>query len=117
MLDKKFIARSRLRFGLGVGIIGSFLSVINILTFAKVWQPTFENYGIPMAVIYIIMPVGYLSICWMIGYLYDVKGIWKEETSHSNAFLNPEFVVLCDGVVNLSDKVDEISKKLDDNKI
>ena len=113
MFDKKFIARSRLRFGLGLGIIGSFLTIINMLTFAKVWQPTFESWGIPMLFMYFVLPFGYLVTCWAIGYLYDVKGIWKEETSHSNAYLNPEFVILCDNVISLSDELKETNKKLE----
>jgi hypothetical protein len=114
MIDKKFIARHRLRFTLGLGIIGSVLTVINMLTFAKVWEETFKFYNIPMVVIYVILPLGYMAACWWIGYLYDVKGIWKEETSHANANLNPEFVVLCDNVIELDKKLDELNKKLDD---
>jgi len=113
MFDKKFIARSRLRFTLGLGIIGSFLTIINMLTFAKVWEGTFIYYGVPMLIIYIILPMGYMISCWCIGYLYDVKGIWKEETSHANANLNPEFVVLCENVVLLNEKLNDINKKLE----
>jgi len=114
MIDKKFIARSRLRFTLGLGVVGSFLTIINMLTFAKVWQQTFESWNIPMLFMYFVLPVGYLITCWFIGYFYDVKGIWAEETSHQNAYLNPEFVVLCDNVVKLDEKLDDLKKRLDD---
>jgi hypothetical protein len=114
MIDKKFIARHRLRFSLGLGIIGSFLTVINMLTFAKVWEETFKFYSIPMIIIYAVLPLGYIIVCWFIGYFYDVKGIWKEETSHSNANLNPEFLVLCENVVKLDEKLDDLNKRLDD---
>lgn len=114
IIDKKFIARSRLRFTLGLGVIGSFLTIINMLTFAKVWEETFKFYNIPMIIIYVVLPVGYMITCWWIGYLYDIKGIWAEEVSHQNEYLNPEFVVLCDNVVKLDEKLDGLNKKLDD---
>jgi len=113
MFNKKFIARSRLRFGLGMAIIGSLLTVINMLTFAKVWQPTFEAYGIPMLAVYIILPFGFIISSWFIGYIYDVKGLWKEETSHTNIYLNQEWMILCENVGILSIKLDDLNKKME----
>ena len=91
MIDKKFVARHRLRFTLGSGIIGVFFFVINLLTFAKVWEDTFKFYNIPILIIYFGLPLSYIFICWIVGYFYDVMGIWKEEASHANRELNPEF--------------------------
>jgi hypothetical protein len=113
IIDKKFIARSRLRFQLGLGMIGMFVSLIGMLTFAKVWEDTFKFYNIPLLFVYIALPVGFFGACWLIGYLYDVKGIWKEESSHMNVNINPEFVVLCQNVVVLEEKLDKISKTLE----
>lgn len=91
IIDKKFVARHRLRFTLGSGIIGTFFFVINLLTFAKVWESTFNFYSIPIIVIYIGLPAFYIFTCWGVGYVYDTGGFWKEETSHANKEINPEF--------------------------
>lgn len=112
----KFIAILRLRFSLGIGIIGMFTSVIGMLTFAKVWEQTFISLGIPLIFVYIALPVGFFSSCWLIGYIYDVKGLWKAETSHTNTKLNPEFVILYDNIKSIVETLDETNKKLDDIK-
>jgi hypothetical protein len=116
MIDKKFIARSRLRFTLGLGIIGAFISIISILTFAKVWEETFKFYGIPMIIVYVILPLGFGLACWCIGYFYDVKGIWKEENSHINASLNPEFQLVWEDIRIIDRKLGSIQQQLEELK-
>jgi len=114
MIDfKKFIAKSRLRYSLGAGVVGMFTSAIGILTFAKVWEGTFIYYEIPAIAIYVALPLGFFIVCWLVGYIYDVKGIWKEETSHANVNLNPEFVIICENVENVNTKVDDIIRRLE----
>jgi hypothetical protein len=109
-----------MRFNLGLGIIGTFTSVIGMLTFAKVWEPTFTFYNIPMIVIYVVLPVSFIGACWWIGYLYDVKGIWKEETSHQNMKLNPEFLTVLSNMEHMVKNLDALTVKIDklitDNK-
>jgi hypothetical protein len=96
--DKKFIARSRMRFLLGSGIAGIIMSFVTLLTFAKVWATTFEYYGIPMLPVYIAFPVLYMIVCWYGGLLYERSGVWGEETSFVNKTLNPEFLELYNDV-------------------
>jgi len=93
-----FIAKHRLRFAAGAGLIGSFLSVFSLLTFAKVWQETFEFYGIPPLAIYILFPIGYVIGCWYVGYLYDRKGLWKAEVAFGNRQQNPELMEMYDDI-------------------
>ena len=110
---KSFIARHRLRFGLGTSLVGTFLYVFSLLTFAKVWEETFKFYNIPTILIYIGMPISYVAICWLIGYIYDTKGFWEEENSHSNKNLNPEFFVLCESMERVDKKLDKLKEELD----
>jgi hypothetical protein len=93
-----FVARHRLRFAAGAGLIGSFISIFSILTFLKVWETTFEFYGIPMLTIYVGAPIGYFLICWFVGFMYDRKGFWKAETTFTNKNQNTEFLTMCDDV-------------------
>ena len=118
---KKFIAIARLRFGLGLGIVGMFTSVIGMLTFAKVWESTFIDLEVPLILVYVALPVGFFISCWCIGYIYDVKGIWKEETSHTNMKLNPEFLIVLSNFDiintnfnNINVKLDMLQKKVDE---
>jgi hypothetical protein len=107
VFDKDFVARSRLRFSLGIGIIGYAISALNILTFAKVWSSTFEYYGIPMMLMYTAFPIGFVIACWYIGYLYDIKGYWGKENSHVNANMNPEFKKICADIEWIKLKMEE----------
>lgn len=111
---KKFIALARMRFNLGLGIIGMFTSIIGMLTFAKVWEETFTFYNIPMISIYLLLPLGFFIACWWMGYIYDVKGIWKEENRHINDKLNPQFQLLWTDIRNINDKIDTIKTQLDE---
>lgn len=113
-VNKAFIARHRLRFGLGAGIMGTFLIIFSLLTFAKVWEQTFEFYHIPPIIIYVSMPILYFITCWYIGYIYDTGGFWEMENSHINTKLNPEFVVLCDNAKELITKIEGFNVKIDD---
>jgi len=114
MIDfKKFVARLRLRYSMGVGFVGMFTSAIGILTFAKVWEGTFIYYRIPTIIVYVVLPVGFFIVCWLVGYIYDIKGIWKEETSHVNVNLNPEFVIICESVETVNIKIDDIIRRLE----
>lgn len=110
---KKYIALTRMRFGLGLGIIGMFTSIIGMLTFAKVWEETFLFYGVPMITVYLFLPLGFFGACWWIGYLYDVKGIWKEETSHQNMKLNPEFLTVLANMDHMVKNLDILTKTID----
>ena len=96
--DMDFVAMHRLRFISGVGIVGSIITVVNILTFAKVWEGTFQFYGIPTVAVYTLFPLMYIAICWLVGYLYDTKGLWKAETKFGNKRQNDEFLEMYDNV-------------------
>jgi len=104
-IDKKFIARTRLRFTLGGGVIGSVMTIIGLLTFVKVWEKTFEYYGIPMIIVCALFPIVYIVSCWYIGMLYDTKGYWQEENSHANENLNPEFKQICKDVTEIKNEI------------
>lgn len=97
-MDVDFIATHHLRYGIGVGIVGSIITVVNILTFAKVWEETFKFYGIPPIAVFTIFPAGYIFVCWFTGYLFDIKGIWKAETKFANRNQNPEILEIYENI-------------------
>jgi hypothetical protein len=75
------------------------MAVINLLTFAKVWEGTFKYYGLPPIAVYILLPFFFVLGCWYVGYLYDVKGLWKSETKFSNRKQNPELFEIYETVM------------------
>jgi uncharacterized membrane protein YdbT with pleckstrin-like domain len=98
MMWRPFIARNKLRFFIGMGFISIIMSIFNFLTFAKVWSSTFEFYGIPTWIIYIIVPVGLILLGWYLGYWYEMGKFWEEEVIHQNSNLNPQLMELIDDV-------------------
>jgi len=108
--DKKFIARSRVRFQLGAGISGIVISLASLLTFAKVWSDTFAFYGVPALPVYIAFPVVYIIICWLTGLFYEKSGIWEEETSFGNKNLNPEFLKICEDSEKIVKDMQDLKK-------
>lgn len=84
---------------------GIFLSILNILTFAKVWQSSFEFYNIPLLLIYIAFPIGYIILCWGVGLWYEQSGLWGEENSHINNNMNVEFLKLCKDMDKIKEKL------------
>lgn len=81
-----------MRFVAGSAIVSSAMTVINLLTFAKVWENTFIYYSIPPISVYILLPLFFITGCWYVGYLYDIKGLWKAETKFGNKKQNPELM-------------------------
>lgn len=102
---KQFIARSRLRFLLGSGMAGIVISLMNILTFAKVWEETFKYYNIPTLPLYVSFPVIYVIACWYIGLWYEQSGLWGAESSHINQNMNPEFRQICKDMEQIKEKL------------
>ena len=93
---KAFIARNKLRLFIGLGFLGFFTSMINYLTFAKVWAPTFEYYGIAPSAIYVLIIPGVIMAAFIMGYAYDHLDLWGFEVSYQNgANINPEFSENC----------------------
>jgi hypothetical protein len=110
-IDKKMVARSRLRYAQGSGMVGILISLTTLLTFANVFQETFAKWGIPIQAIYIALPIIYILLCWYIGMLYDTKGFWEEETSHANVNMNPEFSKMCAEIKEMKKTLEEIHER------
>jgi predicted KAP-like P-loop ATPase len=106
-----------MRFVAGSAIVSIVITIVNLLTFAKVWEKTFEYYGIPPVAVYILFPACFIAGCWYVGYLYDIKGVWKAETKFGNRKQNPEIMEIHDAVMKIQEyeksNQDEIRKLID----
>jgi len=106
----EFIARLKLRFFIGAAIATAISTIPNLLTFAKVWAPTFEYYGISPVIIYIFLPVGFLFSCYTIGHFWDILGFWNRENEYINRVNNPQ-------VPELMKDIKEIKKMLEEKQL
>ena len=109
-----FIARNKLRFFIGMGFFGVFISVFNFLTFAKVWSGTFKYYGIPPTFVYIAVPILLVLGCWYSGFWYEMNKLWELEVSHLNTNVNPEFIALIETVDQLETTVNRLETKINE---
>ena len=82
---------NRDRYVIGTTLFGITISIINILSFAKLWVADFEAMGIPPIALYIGIPAGYIFGCWFTGFIYQITGIYAQEASFNNQHGNPEF--------------------------
>lgn len=77
-----FLGRFSARFTRGFSRAGVIVGIINILTFAKVWQSTFDYFGIPIVAVILAIPVGFIAVCIAIGILEEKSGVWCDDTLH-----------------------------------
>lgn len=105
-----FVAQIRMRFIIGVALVGIALSVAQLLTFAKIWVEEFEKWGIPAMVLYIALPLLYVVSCWGVGYLYQTWGFYAAEASFNNTKGNPE-------LMQIKATLDRIEKKFNEEEM
>jgi hypothetical protein len=105
--QKRFIARNKLRFFTGFGMISVFMGIVGF-GMSLVTMITVKGIYIPAWVIAVIGIMLIVS-CWYSGYWYEMIAMWKYEISHTNNVLNPEMLKLCT-------EVSEIKKLLQERK-
>lgn len=103
-----------MRYARGAGWAGMLIAFVNTLTFAKVWQETFIYYGISPTIIYVALPITYLVACWTIGYIDEVKDLWKAEYTYTNKLLNKEWCELSEKIDLINSKIDNITYKIEE---
>lgn len=85
-----FIGRWKVRFFRGSMYAGIAIGIVNLLTFIKVYQGSFNYLVIPTVLLYLILPIGFIFLCVSAGYADEKLKTWAAESSHSNMNLNPE---------------------------
>lgn len=81
------------------------LSIIGFLTFAKVWQSTFESYGIPFVIIIVLFPIALFISAFSVGHWIIVYKIQEAMQSLGNTEANKEFAELCRDVKEIKEKM------------
>jgi hypothetical protein len=104
---KDVVGREKRRYGRGAEYAGIFLLIsIN----AKAFQGYFDAVGIGLLGGFVALGIIYFILCWIVGYIDERWGIWREENQHS-WILVPIFVSLCKNVEEIKKSVVKEEKK------
>lgn len=102
-----FIGGFSARFARGFSRAGIIVGIINVLTFAKVWQGTFDYFGIPLIAVIVAIPAGFVALCVLFGVFEERTGIWGNETLHQWAVAGWNPVELTRIVKRIEEKLEE----------
>jgi hypothetical protein len=94
-----------MKFQVGYTPVTYALSLIGFLTFAKVWQTTFENNGIPFLIIIALFPIVVLTGAFLIGHGIIRFKIQEAMQTLGNSEANKEFAELCNDVKEIKEKL------------
>ena len=73
----------------GIGYISMGITILSLLTFLKVWQDTFNHFGISNEIMFIGFPIVVIIGCVTIGYI-DVKNkMWHRESVFAAINVSP----------------------------
>jgi hypothetical protein len=92
------IGRAYMKFQIGYAPVGYALALLGFLTFAKVWQGTFEDFGIPFAMVLLMSPVLVVSGVFVLGHYMVRFKVQEAMQSLGNTEGNREFKRQCDDV-------------------
>ena len=105
MRPSEYIGRAYVKFQTGYTPITYTLSLISFLTFAKVWQGTFEYYGIPFVFVVVLCPVLILGVAFILGHCMIHFKVQEAMQSLGNTEANKEFAELCKDVKEIKEKL------------
>ena len=97
-----------MKFQIGYAPMGYALALIGFLTFAKVWQGTFEDYGIPFAVVLVLCPFLILAFAFVMGHYMVHFKVQEAMQSLGNTEGNREFKRQCDDVKAIRKMLEEM---------
>jgi len=84
-----YVTYLKMLYNRGISYVAMGITILSLLTFLKVWQETFNHYGIPNEVMFIGFPIAVIIGCVTIGY-FDIKyKMWHRETVFSSKNVSP----------------------------
>lgn len=100
-----FIAKNLWRINQGLARIGIVWALIGFLTFIKVWQPTFEYYGINIGGAFLFLGVAYFLTSWVVGWLNERWNFSRAEYVHQINVQNREYWQMIEDVKEIKEKL------------
>jgi hypothetical protein len=95
IFNSRFLGQTYYKFTIGWAIINLPLSLLGWGTFAKVWQPTLDYYGIPFYPVLFGFPLVMAVFGYFIGDTMIKKKVQAEIASLTNEEANPQFFRVC----------------------
>jgi hypothetical protein len=92
---REFLGRNKRRYARGV----EYTSILLLVSAnAKLFEDFFRiHFGIDIIGAFLIIGVLFIFGCWILGFLDEQYGIWREENDHSIA-VTPKLETLCQNV-------------------
>lgn len=110
-----FISKQLWRVNQGLARINVIWALVGFLTFIKVWQGTFEYFGISIGVVFLILGILYFFTSWFVGYLNETKQFSRAEWLHQIQVQNPEYWQLIEDMHYCRNVIEENEKRVKDD--
>ena len=112
----KWIAKNLWRVNQGLSRIGLIWSLIGFLTFIKVWQPTFEYYGLTVGGVFLFLGILYLGSSWGVGYVNEKWNLSRAEWEHQMDVQNKEYFKMLDDIDDIKVMVEKMTETCEKEK-
>jgi hypothetical protein len=97
-----------MKFQIGYAPLGYILALLGFLTFAKVWQSTFEWMGIPFWIVLAISPLCVFVGAFLLGHCMVCFKVQEAMQSLGNTEGNKEFNTLCEDVKEIKSILEKL---------
>ena len=104
----KRIGRVYMKFQIGYAPLGYILALLGFLTFAKVWQSTFEWLGIPFWIVLALSPICVFVGAFVLGHCMVCFKVQEAMQSLGNNEGNKEFNTLCEDVKEIKSILEKL---------
>lgn len=93
-------------FGRGVGRMGQLMFLVGFLTFAKVWETFYNQYGIVLWEVAIGLPILVIVCSLIVGYLDFKYEIQKHENLYNSKQAGWDYEEVLKSIKNIEDKLE-----------
>lgn len=116
ILNSRFLGRTYFKFQIGFQPLNYILAFVTFLTFAKVWQSTFDYYGVPFWTMLFVFPMFLLGVAAVLGHIMIKKNVQGEIQSLINTEANPELLEIFKRFDKLDKRIDRLQEELSRNE-
>ena len=84
-----YITYGKMLYNRGISYVAMGITILSLLTFLKVWQETFNAFGITNEIMFIGFPIVLIATCAIVGYIDVKNNMWQREAVFSIKNVSP----------------------------
>ena len=84
-----YITYGKMLYNRGISYVAMGITILSLLTFLKVWQETFNAFGITNEIMFIGFPIVLIVTCAIVGYIDVKNNMWQREAVFSIKNVSP----------------------------